>query len=146
MRKLIFLMMFVSFAAFSACSDNDDDLQSDVNKGSGASLGNTQLSAGTYAFEGEGFGGPFTITLASDGSASFYEGYLSSYIGEGTWKVKGGILTVDDGTFSNNFKVCDDGFEFLPDGSTNFIHIKLKEGDKFSLYENPFLTPEIQEE
>ena len=41
--------------------------------------------AETYQYEGEGFGGDFTITLNADGTYAFYEGPLSSYIGGGAW-------------------------------------------------------------
>ena len=38
------------------------------------------LIAGSYRYEKEGFGGDFVITLKADGTYTFYEGYLSSYI------------------------------------------------------------------
>ena len=41
--------------------------------------------AGTYRYEGEGFGGDFTITFSDDGTYAFYEGSLSSYMGGGHW-------------------------------------------------------------
>ncbi len=41
--------------------------------------------AGNYRYEGGGFGGDFDITLNADGTYTFYEGFLSSYLGGGEW-------------------------------------------------------------
>lgn len=87
----------------------------------------------TYVYYGEGFGGPFTITLEKNGQASFYEGYLSSYLGFGTWTQKGNVLVVSDNTYVNKFRVKGDELVFIEDGSTNFSIIKLKNGDRFIL-------------
>ena len=38
-----------------------------------------------YPYEKEGCGGAFTISLYADGTFQYYEGFLSSYIGFGTW-------------------------------------------------------------
>ena len=47
-----------------------------------------------YVWDKPGFGGDFTITLNADGTYSYYAGYLSSYIGVGTWKSENGVLTI----------------------------------------------------
>ena len=39
------------------------------------------LAGKTYEYEKEGFGGNFTIQLKEDGTFTYYEGGLSSYIG-----------------------------------------------------------------
>ena len=84
-----------------------------------------------YTYTGEGFGGDFTITIKDDGTASFYEGYLSSYIGEGTWEIENDILFLNDNTFKNKFHIHGDELEFIEDGSMNFPYIKVKDGEKF---------------
>lgn len=85
----------------------------------------------TYTYTEEGFGGDFTITIRDDGTASFYEGYLSSYIGEGTWNIENGLLFLNDSTFKNIFKVHDNELEFIEEGSMNFPYVKVKNGEKF---------------
>ena len=86
-----------------------------------------------YTYAGEGFGGEFTVTINGDGTASFYEGYLSSYIGEGTWNIEDGILFLNDNTFKNKFRVHEDELEFIEDGSMNFPYVKVTDGEKFKL-------------
>lgn len=93
--------------------------------------------AGLYRYEGDGFGGAFTITLRADGSFTYYEGGLSSYIGDGKWSVSGAILTLEDETgveppIVNRFRMEGDDLIFLADGSTNFIYVKVADGSVFS--------------
>ena len=91
--------------------------------------------AGLYCYEGDGFGGDFTITLRADGSFTYYEGYLSSYIGMGRWSVSGDILTLEDETGVpkvNRFRMEGDDLIFQAKGSTNFIYVKAADGAVFS--------------
>lgn len=91
--------------------------------------------AGLYCYEGEGFGGLFTISLRADGSFTYYEGYLSSYIGDGKWSVSGDILTLEDETGItrvNRFRMEGNDLIFQADGSTNFIYVKVDDGAVFS--------------
>lgn len=112
--KLLWLPMVLVAALFLAsCSSND--VQTDS----------------TYVYDGEGFGGAFTITISDNGSFTFYEGFLSSYIGHGKWQIKHKILTISDGTFTNNFEMRGKEIVFVEEGSTNFMYVKLKDGDKF---------------
>ena len=106
-------MVLVAALFLASCSSSDDDLQ------------------GNYIYDGEGFGGNFSITIDSDGSFSFYEGFLSSYIGHGQCQIKHNILTINDGNFSNRFKMLDNVLVFVEEGSTNFMYVELKDGDKF---------------
>ena len=92
---------------------------------------NDDVANKIYTYTEEGFGGDFTITIRDDGTASFYEGYLSSYIGEGTWKIENGMLYLNDSTFKNIFKVHDNDLEFIEEGSMNFPYVKVKNGEKF---------------
>ena len=52
--------------------------------------------AGTYRYEGEGFGGDFTLTLAGDGTFTYSEGPLSSYLGTGQWQADSHYLTLSE--------------------------------------------------
>lgn len=96
----------------------------------------SQLSpAGLYLYEGDGFGGDFTISLRADGSFTYYEGHLSSYIGAGKWSVSGDILTLEDETGVpkvNRFRMEGNDLIFQAKGSTNFIYVKVADGAVFS--------------
>ena len=91
----------------------------------------------TYLYEKDGFGGDFTIQLKSDGTFSFYEGGLSSYIGTGEWKLEEEVLvlrdnTLEDHPFVNYFKVDGDDLIFISEKSTNFMYLDVLDGEKFS--------------
>lgn len=91
--------------------------------------------AGLYLYEGDGFGGAFTISLRADGSFTYYEGHLSSYIGAGKWSVSGDILTLEDETGItrvNRFRMEGNDLIFQAKGSTNFIYVKVADGAVFS--------------
>lgn len=100
--------------------------------------------AGLYRYEGDGFGGDFTITLQADGSFTYYEGGLSSYIGDGKWSVSGDILTLEDesgAAIVNRFRMEGDELIFQAKDSTNFIYVKVADGSVFSKnneVNNPF--------
>lgn len=88
-----------------------------------------------YVWEKPGFGGDFTITLNADGTYSYYAGYLSSYIGVGTWKSENGVLTMtenkelcgNDNVF--RFHITEEGLRYIEDGTGGFMH--LRDGDRF---------------
>ena len=91
--------------------------------------------AGLYLYEEDGFGGDFTISLRADGSFTYYEGALSSYIGAGKWSVSGDILTLEDETGVpkvNRFRMEGNDLIFQAKGSTNFIYVKVADGAVFS--------------
>ena len=92
--------------------------------------------AGTaYAYEGEGCGGAFTVHIQDDGSFSYYEGKLSSYIGLGQWEVKDDKLYLYDGETSAGmtfvFSAESDGLVFLAEESDRFIYVDVPDGGKF---------------
>lgn len=93
----------------------------------------TPVKEHTYLYEGDGFGGGFTITLYSDGTYSYYEGLLSSYIGTGNWTLDGDTLSLTDDAYSlvNRFRMEGDDLVFIEDGSTNFVYLTLPDGAKF---------------
>ena len=87
-----------------------------------------------YHYEGEGFGGDFAITIKEDGSFTYYEGLLSSYMGYGEWSVSGNILTLTDQAETervNHFRIEGDNLIFIEEGSTNFIYVTVKENEVF---------------
>ncbi len=94
------------------------------------------IAGKTYLYDGEGFGGSFTITLYEDGTFTYYEGMLSSYIALGSWKQDGDIITLtDDGHggygLVNHFKFDSETLTFVEKGSDNFVYLKVKDGEKF---------------
>lgn len=91
-----------------------------------------------YTYEGEGFGGAFTITVRDDGTFTYYEGPLSSHLGDGTWAVSGDVLTLTDPVLAdqelvrvNRFRMEGDDLVFLAEGSDNFLYVQLSEGERF---------------
>ena len=90
----------------------------------------------TYLYDGEGFGGSFTITLYEDGTFTYYEGMLSSYIGDGTFMLDGDtVIMTDDGPggygLVNRFRRDGDDLVFVEQDSDNFIYVKVTDGEKF---------------
>ena len=89
---------------------------------------------GTYVYEGEGFGGEFTITISEDGSYSFSQGPLSSYLGGGSWEKEGGVLTLSEENshaMTNRFAAGNNVLVFLENSSDNFPSITLPDGGRF---------------
>ncbi len=96
------------------------------------------IADNTYIYEGDGFGGDFSIALQKDGTMSYYEGMLSSHIGVGTWTLEDGILSISEGNGRggqrvNRFRVEEDALIFLKDGSANFIYLHIEDGERFLL-------------
>ena len=89
---------------------------------------------GHYIWEKGGFGGTFSLTLREDGTYYYYEGFLSSYIGNGNWELKDGIVTMHETTgykYTFHFKVTDEGLRFISEGSSRFIYVDVDDGDLF---------------
>ena len=97
-----------------------------------------------YVYEKDGCGGDFTIEIKADGTFTYYEGFLSSYIGVGEWTYSDGILTLYEKTSrfdsvnrieqvinSYTFTVEKDTLIFVNKGSDNFRYVDVKEGEKF---------------
>lgn len=90
----------------------------------------------TYVYENEGIMGSFTITLYDDGTFTYYEGNASSYFGTGTWKQDGSTITLTDNEIAgyslvNHFKLDGTELVFSEQNSSNFIYVKVKNGEKF---------------
>ena len=90
--------------------------------------------AGTYRYEGEGFGGDFTITLNADGTYSFYEGALSSYLGGGTWTMDGdAVCLTEENGFDLHFRFTWQGDALVYDaaGSDGFLYVEVSDAERF---------------
>lgn len=76
----------------------------------------------------------FTIRLNADGTFTYYETMFSSYLGIGSWSVDGDVLTLADDYYSlkNSFRIDGDDLIFIENGSTNFIHVKVGDGEHFT--------------
>lgn len=95
------------------------------------------IAGKTYLYDGEGFGGSFTITLYEDGTFTYYEGMLSSYIGTGSFMLDGDtVIMTDDGHggygLVNHFRHDGDDLVFVEQDSDNFVYVKVKDGEKFN--------------
>lgn len=97
----------------------------------------TQTGAKQYVWEKQGFGGDFVITLNDNGTYQYYVGFLSSYIGMGTWTNENGIITLTENKefcgYDNVFKfnITDEGLIFIAEGSSKFMYVEVEDGDKF---------------
>ena len=90
--------------------------------------------AGTYQYEGEGVGGDFTITLNADGTYAFYEGFLSSYIGGGTWsRDDDTVHMIEENGFDLEFtlEIQDDALVYSAEGSDAFPCVDVSDGERF---------------
>ena len=92
------------------------------------------VSDRTFVREKGGFGGDFTITLNRDGSYSYYEGLLSSYMGSGFWDVENGKIVMNEtGGYEAYFVFAlkDGNLVYLDQSSKNFLYVKVEPGDLF---------------
>ena len=122
MKRIVICILALGMLAGFACAKKTDD-----------ALRKT-VAGKTFVRENGGFGGDFTITLREDGSYEYYEGFLSSYIGMGTWTVEDGmlILTEQGGyDFVYRFTVQDGALVYRTAGSSAFIYVKAADGDRF---------------
>lgn len=93
------------------------------------------IAGKTFRYEKEGFGGDFTIRLEEDGTFTYYEGSLSSYIGMGTWALEGDTLCItDEGAgrgWKNYFRAEKDTLTFQEEDSENFMYLTVAAGERF---------------
>ena len=90
--------------------------------------------AGTYQYEGEGFGGDFTITLNSDGTYEFYEGSLSSYMGGGIWsRDDDTVHMIEENGYDLKFtfEIQNDALIYSAAGSDAFLYVDVSDGERF---------------
>lgn len=126
------ILMLVIMSLFCGC-------------GAGSASGKESVAGKTYVYTGEPFSEMdadlFKITFNEDGTFCYYESLLSSYLGYGTWKIKDGILTMTDdaqmsSTIQNSFRIDGEELVFVEEGSSNFIYVKVQDGERFKMIEN----------
>lgn len=105
--------------------------------GCGANVQGSDIVNKSYVYEKDGFDGDFKITINEDGTYNYCEGLFSSYIGVGEWTLEGDtLLLTDDGDIAspieNYFKVEGNDLIFQSEKSSNFIYIKVADGEKFT--------------
>lgn len=99
--------------------------------------------ARTYTRDQGGFGGAFTVRLDKDGSFEYYEGFLSSFIGRGTWTQEGDVICLADERneakpMYHYFTLEEDALVFRAEGSSDFMYVDVADGERFSLtYSGP---------
>lgn len=96
--------------------------------------------AGTYQYEGQGFGGDFTITVNADGTYAFYEGFLSSYMGGGTWsRDDDTVHMIEENGFDLKFtfEIQDDALVYSAEGSDAFLYVDVSDGERFVRQDTP---------
>ena len=121
MKRIVICILALGMALSLACGKTDGSLRD-------------AIAGKTFVWEKEGFGGDFTITLNADGTYQYYEGFLSSYIGFGTWTVENGavILTEQGGQDSVYcFAVKDGALIYESDDSDRFLYTDVTDGDRF---------------
>lgn len=123
-RKAIHLsiLIFISVLLFTGCAD---------------SVQESDIVDKTYVYEKDGFGGEFVITINGDGTFSYYEGALSSYMATGKWTLEEDTLQLSDdedmgSSLVNYFKVDGNDLIYLSENSSNFLYVQVADGDIFS--------------
>ena len=126
-KKLIICsLMMVCLFSMAACGQQNSESENiqDV------------IDSKTYIYEKEGCGGSFTIQIKDDGTYTYCEGYLSSYIGMGEWVLDEDILILSDDKegypFVNRFRVDKDNLYFISENSSNFLYVKVTDGERFT--------------
>ena len=120
-RILAFILAFGMIVTMTCCAKKDAAAEADI-------------AGKTYVWEKEGAGGDFTITLNKDSTYEYCEGYYSSYIGMGNWKLENSILTMTENSgydFVFRFSVEDGNLRYIADGSDQFLYVQVADGDRF---------------
>ena len=114
-------------------ADTESLLMGYLGEWRGAEL-DADAVAGTYRYESEGFGGDFTITLNPNGTYTFYEGPLSSYMGGGTWDVQDDTVHMTEGNgFDLKFVFAVQGDALVYDAASSdaFPCVKVDDAERF---------------
>ncbi|MBQ7360007.1 MAG: hypothetical protein IJW63_07930 [Lachnospiraceae bacterium] len=134
-KRAMWIAMAVTLLGMSACSKEEANVL-DFSDAADNEIGRM------YTYTGEPLepaveSDLFHISINKDGTFSYYESMLSSYIGIGTWSVDGDILTLKEDEdfcygFVHRFKIDGEDILFIEEGSDNFIYIKVKDGERFT--------------
>ena len=138
----LFLVIGVVLALLCAgCGSGKEDPESVIGKvDCGNGKEDTESVIGkTFVYEKEGFYGDFTISIMGDGMFTYYEGMASSFIGRGIWTIEHNTLTLTnsiptiDGSSirTNIFEIEKGKLIWRAEGSDNFSHVKVEDGEAF---------------
>lgn len=96
-------------------------------------IDSSAIAGKTFVYEKEGFGGDFEITFDKDGTFEYSIGYLSSYLGLGTWEIKDDTVVMTENTSdkTHHLKIKGSELIYLADISDNFYGLKVNDGEKF---------------
>ena len=112
-------------------SDEEYDIVCDTDGGGET---DTDKVGRIFVWEKPGFGGKFTLILFDDGRYKYSVGFLSSYVGAGTWTEDNGTVTLRETSGHDKvfkFAKKDDGLAFIADGSSRFMYVTVEDGDMF---------------
>ena len=135
MKRCLSVFLALLICGLTACGFAENTAETENTADAENTVEMSRL-AGVYRYQGEGFGGDFTITLNADGTYTFYEGYLSSYIGTGTWNVNLNTVYMtedeENGTgLKFMFGVEDDALIYVALESDAFPYVKVADGERF---------------
>lgn len=109
--------------------------------GGGDAIAKESVAGKIYTYTGENFSEMendlFRIAVNEDGTFSYCETLFSSYLGFGTWKMEDDMLVLTDDaqtgySIHNSFRIDGEELVFVEEGSTNFIYVKVKDGERFA--------------
>ena len=128
-ESLIIFIICLIISIFAACSTNKEAIN---------------ICGKTYVYDKEGFGSDFTISFYEDNKFHYSEGGLSSYIGYGIWEIRNNVITLHDVDmpFCNNFILKGNKLVWQEKKSSNFLYLKISDGDTFSEADENYMNTE----
>lgn len=128
-ESLIIFIICLIVSVFAACSTTKEAVN---------------VCGKKYVYDKEGFGSDFTISFYENNKFHYSEGGLSSYIGYGTWEIKNKIITLRDVDmpFCNNFILKGNKLVWQEKNSSNFLYLKISDGDTFSEADENYMNTE----
>lgn len=128
-ESLIIFIICLIVSVFAACSTTKEAVN---------------VCGKKYVYDKEGFGSDFIISFYENNNFHYSEGGLSSYIGYGTWEIKNKIITLRDVDmpFCNNFILKGNKLVWQKKNSSNFLYLKISDGDTFSEADENYMTTE----
>jgi len=128
-ESLIIFIICLIISIFAACSTNKETIN---------------ICGKTYVYDKEGFGSDFTISFYEDNKFHYSEGGLSSYIGYGIWEIRNNVITLhdEDPHFCNNFILKGNKLIWQEKNSSNFLYLKISDGDTFSEADENYMNTE----
>ena len=144
----IFILAVVVILVFTTGGSSGKEPATDLStaaspmpeSGSDSVAARETVAGKTFIYTGETFSkmenDPFKITINEDGTFSYSESLFSSYLGYGTWEIQDGILVLKDDerigySIQNSFRIDGEELVFMEEGSSNFIYVKVQDGERF---------------